>query len=512
MKSYALGPFRLDTANEVLLRGTEPKALSRRAIALLRALVEKPGALVSKNALFETAWPGQAVEESNLTVQIAALRRALAEAPGGEHWIETMPRRGYRFVGPVVTEAEQRNIPQPAGPSIAVMPFQNMSDDPEQDYFVDGMVEEITTALSRIRWLFVIARNSSFTYKGRVVDVRQVGRELGVRYVLEGSVRKAGSRVRITGQLIDAGTDAHIWADRFDGALDDIFALQDQVASSVAGAIEPQLRLSEIARTARKPLNRLDVYDLYLRALAQYYRYSEAGFAEAIVLARQVLALDPSHPQAAAFIGYCRTLQRVMGWGAVSEPDIADALQLSRQAVQTGRDDPDTQWMAGAAILLLAGDIPACVAAIDRARALNPNSAWAWYLSGLVLSSRNPNQAIEAAQRAMRLSPFDPLAGLFSIPLVVAHLTLRQFGEALQWAEHGVHAQPRNIVPLRFKLVCLAHLERVNETRECLERVLEVQPGLTIAGWKASYAASSLWSPDFFHLYEDGLRKAGLPE
>ena len=225
MNIYALGPFRLDTASGLLLRGTEPLALGRRAIALLRALVEKPGILISKDALIEVGWPGQVVEESNLTVQIAALRRVLAETPGGARWIETMPRRGYRFIGPVVTEAEQGFIPAPMDaapgpapalgprvggsaprdletpavsalpdvPSIAVLPFDNMSGDVGQDYFVDGMVEEIITALSRIRWLFVIARNSSFTYKGRAVDVKNVARELGVRYVLEGSVRKGGT-------------------------------------------------------------------------------------------------------------------------------------------------------------------------------------------------------------------------------------------------------------------------------------------------------------------------------
>src|SRR5216684_6847006 len=219
MTNIALGPFHLDTQGGLLLRGSEPVALGQRAIALLRALVERPGALVSKDALIEAAWPGQVVEESNLTVQIAALRRALGKEPGGERWIETLSRRGYRFVGLVVTEAQRDvmavsaqvdamrdDLALPHKPSIAVLPFQNMSGDPEQEYFVDGMVEEIITVLSRIRWLFVIARNSSFSYKGQSPDMRQVGRELGVRYVLEGSVRKAGGRVRITGQLIDAVT------------------------------------------------------------------------------------------------------------------------------------------------------------------------------------------------------------------------------------------------------------------------------------------------------------------
>ncbi|MBV8575156.1 MAG: CadC-family transcriptional regulator, partial [Acetobacteraceae bacterium] len=227
----------------------------------------------------------------------------------------------------------------PDKPSLVVLPFQNLTGDADQEYFVDGMVEEITTAIARLPWLFVIARNSAFTYKGKAVDVKQVARELGVRYVLEGSVRKAGSRVRITGQLIDTTTGAHIWADRFDGTFDDIFELQDQVASSVAGAIEPKLRQSEIERASRKPTANLTAYDLYLRALAQSYRFTEQGFAEAIVLARQALAIDPSYAPAAALVGLCRGLQRAQGWGALSGEDIGEACRLARQALEAERDD-----------------------------------------------------------------------------------------------------------------------------------------------------------------------------
>src|SRR5215471_2244750 len=267
---YLLGPFRLDVEAAILFRGAEPIALGQRAVALLRVLVERAGIPVSKDALIGAAWPGLTVEESNLTVQISALRRVFGEEPGGEGWIETLPRRGYRFVGPVgtkgrgsiaasspvsnfPTDAAAPGLALPNQPSIAVMPFQNMSGDPEQGYFADGMVEEIITALSRFRSLFVIARNSSFAYKGRPVDVKQVGRELGVRYVLEGSVRKAASRVRIIGQLIDASTGAHLWADRFESALEDIFDLQDQITASVVGAIAPRLEQAEIERAKRKP-------------------------------------------------------------------------------------------------------------------------------------------------------------------------------------------------------------------------------------------------------------------
>src|SRR5215470_2974881 len=248
-------------------------------------------------------------------------------------------------------------LPLPDKPSLAVLPFQNMTGDAEQEYFVDGMVEEITTAIARLPWLFVIARNSAFTYKGKPVNVRQVAQELGVRYVLEGSVRKAGNRVRITGQLIDTTTGAHIWADRFDGALDDIFELQDQVASNVAGAIEPKLRQSEIERAGRKPTANLTAYDLYLRALAQFHRFTEEGAAEAVVLVGQALAIDPAYTPAAALVGWCRGLQRVQGWGSLSADDVGEACRLARQVLEAERDDAETIGQAAFTLFRLAGEV-----------------------------------------------------------------------------------------------------------------------------------------------------------
>src|SRR5437667_12209200 len=273
-KIHKFGPFCLDADAEILFRGAEPTVLGQRAIALLRLLLERAGAPVSKDALIEAAWPGLAIEDSNLTVQIAALRRVFEELAGGAAWIETLPRRGYRYVGPFVetgnppAEANPQTslaLALPDKPSIAVLPFSNLSGDPEQEYFADGIVEDIITGLSRIKWLFVIARNSTFAYKGRAVDVVQVGRDLGVRYVLEGGVRRAGSHVRITGQLIEAETGVHLWAERYDRSLDDIFALQDEITMSVVGSIEPNLRRAEIERVKRQRPDSLDAYDLFLR-------------------------------------------------------------------------------------------------------------------------------------------------------------------------------------------------------------------------------------------------------
>src|SRR5215813_434950 len=299
---HIFGPFRLDTEAKILFRGAEPTILGQRAVVLLQLLLERAGAPVSKEALIETAWPGLAIEDSNLTVQIAALRRVFKEVAGGASWIETLPRRGYRYVGPVVATSDTRAeaipptspaLPLPDKPSVAVLPFSNLSGDAEQEYFADGMVDDIIIGLSRIKWLFVIARNSTFTYKGRAVDVKQVGRDLGVRYVLEGSVRKAADRVRITGQLIDASTGAHVWAERYDRRLEDIFALQDEITLSVVGAIEPSLRDAEIERVKRKRPENLDAYDLVLRAIPHVYVTAPQEAARALPLLEKAVALEP---------------------------------------------------------------------------------------------------------------------------------------------------------------------------------------------------------------------------
>jgi TolB-like protein len=410
---------------------------------------------------------------------------------------------------PAVSASEPLLLPDK--PSIAVLPFANMSGDPEQEYFADGVVEEITTALSRIRWLFVIARNSSFTYKGRAVDVKLVARELGVRYVLEGSVRKGGNRVRITGQLIDTTSGAHIWADRFEGALDDIFELQDLVASNVAGAIEPKLRQSEIERAGRKPTESLDAWDLYLRALALRYQYTEESIREAIAMLRRALAIDPILAPAAAMIGSCRIHQRLHRLASVSDAEIAEAVRLARGAIDAGKDDPDALWMAGWTLSFLGGEPATGANVIDRALTLNPNCAHAWMARGMVSIIQNrPDAAIEALERAIRLSPLDPWgARAFTVGLAVAYLAAGQYEQVIEWADRSLAAQPGYRHGLLVKVTSLAHLGRIKEARDCLGRMLELEPGLTIARWKAS---APHYQPELLARYVEGLRKAGLPE
>jgi len=430
----------------------------------------------------------------------------------GEQQVKNIARPVRVYLVAIARNAALRApLPLPDKPSLAVLPFQNLSGDPEQEYFVDGIVEEIITAISRLPWLFVIARNSSFAYKGKSSDLRQVGRELGVRYVLEGSVRKSGNRVRITSQLIDTTTGAHIWADRFDGALDDIFELQDQVASSVVGAIEPKLRQSEIERATRKPTANLDAYDLYLRALAQSYKYIEEGMREAVALLQRALAIDASHAPAAALVGWCRGWQQLQGWGTVSAAEVAEAVRFARLAIEAGKDDPDALWMAGNTLSYFAGDHAAAAGAIERGLALNPGSAHAWPANGLLLYRQNrADRAIEALERGMRLSPLDPLGYVFTGALAAVHVMAGRYEEAIEWADRSLREMPRSESAIRNRLVACAHLGRIEEARDGLGRLLELTPGLTIARFRALY--TNVHEPKLLDIHVEGLRKAGLPE
>jgi TolB-like protein/Flp pilus assembly protein TadD len=396
----------------------------------------------------------------------------------------------------------------PDKPSIAVLPFQNMSGDSEQEYFADGMVEEIITALSRIAWLFVIARNSSFTYKGRSVDVKQVARELGVRYVLEGSVRKAGNQVRITGQLIDTSTASHIWADRFDGLLDDVFELQDKVASGVVGAIEPKLRQSEMERAARKPTDSLDAYDLYLRALALRDRHTDDSANEAIGLAKQALAIDPTYAPAAALIGWSRIHQVSHGRTPVSEVDADEAVGFAKRAIETGPDDPDVLWMAAGTVLIFTGDRSTAAALSERALTINPNSALAWMARGWS-SFAQPDLAIEALERAMRLSPLDRLARAFFTGIAYAHIAAGRYEKTLEWAERSLRTEPNYSGGLLTKAIACTQLDRIEHARAAIQQLMDANPWRTAGRIKLF---SRLFPPEIAAICIESLRKAGLPE
>ena len=403
---YRFEGYLLDAERRELRRGAELLAVEPQVFDLLEYLVRNHQRVVSKNDLVAGVWDGRIVAESTLSSRMTAVRKAVGDDGERQRLIRTIPRKGFRFIAEVRRESRQHNneaasgtvsrkpegesrptmdeaaLSLPDKPSIAVLPFANISGDPAQRYFVDGVVEDITTALSQFRWLFVIARSSSFTYEGRAVDVKQVGRELGVRYVLEGSIRKAANRVRITAQLIDATTATHLWADRFDGAIEDIFDLQDQLTASVVGAIGPKLERAEIERAKRKPTDSLDAYDHYLRGMDKVYQWTRQSIAEALALFHQAIRVDPGYASAYGMAAYCYVQRKSYGWFVDRPEEVAEAVRLARQAAALGKDDAVALSKAAHAFASLIGDAESGVAFIDQALQLNPNLAAGWYVSG----------------------------------------------------------------------------------------------------------------------------------
>ena len=391
-----------------------------------------------------------------------------------------------------------------------MLPFTNLSVDPEQEYFADGMVEEIITELSRLHWLFVIARNSSFTYKGRAVDVKQAGRELGVRYLLEGSVRKAGTRVRIAGQLIDASTGATLWADRFEGEMQDVFDLQDQVTARVVGAIAPRLEQAEIERSQRKPTDSLDAYDYYLRGLAGVHLWTEEANKEALAHFYRAMEVDPNFASAYGMAARCYTQRKAFGWDTNRDFDMAESRRLARQVTELGRDDALSLCTAGYALAYIAGEWADGDAMIDRALALNPNLAWAWLFSGQVkVWTGEPEAAIDRAARAMRLSPHDPHMFSMQSATANAHFIAGRFDEALRWAETATRLQPNAHTPVAMTAAAATLLGEPEKARKAMLRLLQMEPGLRVSNLGDKFPFQL--AEDFARIV-DALRGAGLPE
>jgi TolB-like protein len=517
-EEISFGRFRLDLGRGELLRDGEPVRLHRRAFEILRALAAAKGHVLSKDALMARLWPGRIVEEGNLHVHVSALRKALDAQGGGHSYIVTVPGRGYRLAGLGERQMRgsdepslQRTLALPDKPSIAVLPFQNMSGDFEQEYFADGMVEDIIGGLSRIGWLFVIARNSSFTYKGRTVDVKDVGRELGVRYVLEGSVRKAGARLRITGQLVDATTGGYIWGDRFEGTLEDVFELQDRVTASVIGAVEPRLQRAEIERAGRKPTESLDAYDYFLRGMASFHLFAKDSLLEARRLYQRATELDPNYASPCGMAAWCAHLSKMNGWLTDPDREIADGVRLARRALALGKDDPTALLSGGQGLAFLAGEVEIGAAHVERALALNPNLAAAWSASGWVrIYLGEPTSAIGRFERAMRLSPLDPLAYFVCSGMTLAHLFAGHPDEAVTWARKATHEQPSMATPWRLAAIAYALSDQIIEAREAIARLCEIDPGLRL-GSLARLAPPFRRSEDLAR-WTEGLRKAGLPE
>jgi adenylate cyclase len=417
------------------------------------------------------------------------------------------PVRAYAVRGgtySALTERLSAAPPLPDKPSIAiaVLPFENMSGDPEQEYFSDGMVEEIITALSRFKWAFVIARNSSFTLKGKAVDIREVGRRLGVRYILQGSVRKAAGKVRITGQLIDTVTGAHIWADRFERDLTDVFALQDEVTLAVVSAIQPKILQTEIALSTRRRPENLTAYDFWLRAIQQSSLSTREGLAEAIRLVRRALELDPGFGRAASLASVFHLNNFVFGYSTDPQFELEEAVRLSRLALRIDDGDPNTLARAGLISAYVVRDSESALEMVDRAVALNPNSFDAWHARGWVYSAAGqPQEAVRSFERGIRMSPIDP--AMFA-GMGMALIELRRFDEAIVAGRKAQRHNPSHPLAYLCLASAFAHLGRDAEAREAAARLLEVNPALS--GWIAWSGQSNA------QLVTEGLRKAGLPE
>ncbi|MET4201821.1 winged helix-turn-helix domain-containing tetratricopeptide repeat protein [Bradyrhizobium sp. LA6.12] len=515
----------LDTDRRELHRGADVVSIAPQVFDLLEYLIHNREHVVSKAELIEAIWSGRVVSDAALTTRLNAARSAIGDSGEAQRLIKTLPRKGFRFIG-AVREAEKSAdgsvsganvkgvvpaLPLPDKPSVAVLPFTNLSSDPEQDYFADGMAEDIITALSRFKELFVIARNSCFVYKGRTVDVKQVGRELGVRYVLEGSVRKVSSRVRITGQLADASSGVHLWADRFDGGLSDIFDLQDRVTESVVGAIAPAVERAEIERAKRKPTESVDAYALYLRGLAKLYQFeSRQANEEALRLFNRATELDPEFAAAYGHAASCYAYGRGIGWIRETADDIAEVKRLARRAVESGKDDAIALAASGWALVYVVRDFEQAAALIDRALALNPNLAEAWFCGGWInVWLGEPKAAIESFAHAMRLNPLDPRVVGILTGTAYAHFLLGRYDEAASWAAKALQNDPDFRAALRVVAASNAMAGRLAQAQKAIAQLRQLEPALRVSSIRDLVPHRGL---EDLAQYEEALRKAGLPE
>jgi TolB-like protein len=509
--AVAFGPFLLNPDNGTLFRDGELVAIGQKAALLLAALAMNPGQVRTKAELMDAAWPGTTVEESNLSVQIGSLRKLLGPSPSGGEWIATIPRVGYRFVGqPEATASKPDARSEPVIPTLAVLPFQNMSGDPEQDYFADGVVEDIVTALSRFKSFAVMSRNSSFVYKARTVDVRQVARELGVRYVLEGSVRRAGQRLRITAQLIDGTSGAHLWADRFDGGIEDIFDVQDSITESDVGDIEPQIPQAENERARRKRPENIDDYDLYLRALSKIYTTRPEDNAEAYAQMMQAVVREPNYAPFLAGASWALLARIKSGWPALTVDDWTNCLDLARRALTDAHGDPEVLAQCAVVLVSVGHDYDRGMQITANAVEANPNNQMVLIWAGITeLHCGDLEESIAHSRRAILMGSGDPAAHFPMTTIAHAQMALGNYEEALTAAERSLAVNP-NFNPTYWMLIAAnAQLGRLDEARHWLTKFRALAPGVTIAGILAGQPHKV---PSRMAAIVDGLRLAGLED
>jgi TolB-like protein len=514
---YLFEEFALDPDCRELIRGSKPVAVEPKVFDLLAYLIRNRERVVSRDDLIATVWEGRVVSESALSTRINAARAALCDNGEAQRLIRTLPRKGLRFVGSVREEASiaaaapgalQHSPGHPAKPSIAVLPFENLSGDSTQDYFSDGIVEDITTALSRSRAFFVIARNSSFTYKGAPVRSQRVAQELGVRYLLEGSVRKAGGRVRVTGQLVEAASGRHLWANHFDGELSGIFELQDSIVSCVVGAIAPQLEKAEMNRASESATGDLAAYDLYLRGLASWNRWTRDDNVKALQFFYSAIDKDPDFSTPYGLAASCHLFAKANDWASTF--DVREIARLVDRAADLGMDDPVALCWAGHVHADFFGDLDRALLLIDRALEIDENCAVAWQRRGWVCGYAGDSAgAIASLQRAIRLNPLDPRVFLTQSAMGFAHFIAGRDEAAAGCAAMALRVKPNWPPALRVALAANAILGHVDEVERIRSTYLIIDPGMTIPKLCGCYPLRR--EGDRKRLIE-ALRKAGVAE
>src|SRR3954468_19598605 len=483
---YHFEGFTLDPARCLLRSADREVELRPKSFEVLRYLIENADRLVPKEELIKALWPHVVVTEDSLTQCVSEARRAIGD--GNQIIIKTVPRRGYRFTAsvsrldcarmvPLAGTDPRAELPLAHRPSIAVLPFDNLSGDPQQDYFSDGIVEEIITALTRTSWLLVIARNSSFTYKSHAVDVKEVGRELGVHYVLEGSVRKSAEKVRITCQLIDTANGMHIWADRYEGSLEDIFELQDQVTANLVSAIARPLQRAAIERARRKPTENLSSYDYFLRGMASFHQWNAEASNDALRHFKKAIELDAEFATAHGMAAWCYVWRIVYGWVLDPKQEYADAVQLARRAIELGPDDAVALGCGGWVLAYIGRELESGAMFVDRARALNPSHAPSWYFGGWIkVFLGDPEAAIPDFEKVLRLSPRDPLTFHTLNGIAWSHFFAGRSDQALSWAERALLENPTCKPALRIRAASQAMLGRREDARLTIDRLAKVDP------------------------------------
>jgi TolB-like protein len=520
---FCFSDHTLDVERRELRRGCDPVAVEPQVFDLLVYLLRNRDHVVSKDDLITAVWGGRIVSESTLTSRINAARKAVGDSGELQRLIRTVARKGFRFVGEVRTQAaagaahaaatagdspepSRPALPLPDRPAIAVLPFTNMSDDPAQDYFSDGISEDIITALSKLRWFFVIARNSSFTYKGKAVHLKQIGDELGVGYVVEGSVRKVAGRVRITAQLNDVATGSHIWAERYDRDLADVFAVQDEITEAIVAAVEPQLYAAENFRAQRKPPGSMDAWDLVMRALSHYWRVTRQDNMVAQALLEKATALDPNYGQALGVLATSHTFSAHMGW---EDKTLATPIaeRAAAAAILADGEDPWAHFALGG-VYLFARHFDDSLAEFEAALLLNPNFSLAQGYHGLTLAYCGRwEEAASAAQRALRLSPRDPLAAIYCGIAAYAQYVGRNYEEAMRLAREGVRQRSDFVGAHRVLTAAAAMVGQSDVAKVALKALRRVQPNVSL-DWIATEMPIKQDAEREHYL--EGFRRAGL--